>query len=60
MNDELTLNVTGWLHNILEQGMVSLPSNQAQNVLNAKQWLADVNTSKLLVAPAPEEPSSQN
>lgn len=58
MNDELTQNVTGWLYNLLKTpGAVTIDSSQADYVVQAKKWLADVNTGRLEVLPA-EEPSS--
>ncbi len=58
MNDELTQNVTGWLHTLLSTpGAVQIDAAQADHVVQAKSWLAKVNTGKLVVsAPEHEKP----
>ena len=50
-NNELTKNVTGWLFNALENGLMRMDSSQAENVVMAKKWLVAVNTDELLVSP---------
>ena len=43
-NDDATLtrNVSGWLYNLLCQP-IPVGADQAENVVAAKQWLAQVN-----------------
>jgi hypothetical protein len=59
MNDELTKNVTGWLHSLLTSNRVQITSNEAEYVVQSKQWLEAVNTGVLLVAEAPSDPTPE-
>ncbi len=54
-NDELTKNVTGWLHTLLEQGGFPIDANQADYVVTAKKWLKEVNNGELVVI-SPSDP----
>ncbi len=51
-DEELTKNVTGWLHALLCSGRVSVTADQAEYVVQAKEWLRQVNTGELVVKPA--------
>ena len=50
--ENLDQNVSGWLFNLLANGMVQLPSNQAENVLAAKEWLAEINQGRKVICDA--------
>ena len=53
VNDELTKNVTGYLHSLLESGRVNVTTDQAEYIVKCKEWLRKVNNDELLVSPAP-------
>jgi len=59
-NNTHTRNVTGWLHALLCSGRVTVTADQAEYVVQAKEWLSAVNKGKLLVAECqPEQVTDQ-
>ena len=48
-NDELTKNITGWLHALLESGRVNVTTDQVEYVVECKAWLKSVNNDEKIV-----------
>ena len=58
VSNELNVNVTGFLHQMLSTpGAVRISADQAEQVVLAKQWLAEINTGNMVVMPAAVLPS---
>ena len=50
--EDLDQNVSGWLFNLLSGDCVTIPGAQAENVVAAKQWLADINQGRKVICDA--------
>lgn len=50
-NDELTLNVTGWLFSLLGSDRIQVTGKEAEYLIQSRQWLAEVNRGQRIVVP---------